>query len=639
MKKRFVFIALLLVVSLFTLSACDILANIPGFDGILGGDTPGGDLPGPGGDNKPDHQHSFVDGKCECGEEDPDYVPPHEHSFVDGKCECGESDPNYIPPHEHSFVDGKCECGESDPNYVPPHEHSFVDGKCECGEEDPDYVPEPEVLDPMNIYLVGDSTVCSFADNYYYPRYGYGTQLGGYLAEEATVVNLALSGRSSKSFITEENYETLKNSIKAGDYLIIGFGHNDEKSDDPLRFTDASKPHTDESSFGYHLYEYYIKLALDKGATPILCTPIVRAKTNDDYSGNEGHNTATGDYAQAIRDLGEALGVAVVDLTAITKAEYETKGFEGAKLYHAVTVGKYDTDGSTVIPNFDSIDKTHLNIYGAKFVAYSLATELKGIAGIGKYVLADITAPTEADLTVNPGYEFTGYSAPALEGYNPKDHFTTITDGWYGTGFGDTGGDPSSDSNGYIAKETEEGIFRVGQTAGSNKGKFSSSSDGFAFLFRQVEADKNFKLSATATIIQTASTKQMGFGLMLRDDAYLPVKDASITSNYVTAGILCDSASSTALFGRENASLVKGQAFADALPAAGEVYTLSIERIGQSVTVSLTLGDHTVSTTHYDFDLFARDGQYMYVGMFANRGTIVEFTDVDFEITGISQGA
>ena len=144
MKKRFVFIALLLVVSLFTLSACDILANIPGFDGILGGDTPGGDLPGPGGDNKPDHQHSFVDGKCECGEEDP----------------------NYVPPHEHSFVDGKCECGEEDPNYVPPHEHSFVDGKCECGEEDPDYVPEPEVLDPMNIYLVGvNKSILLYQDN------------------------------------------------------------------------------------------------------------------------------------------------------------------------------------------------------------------------------------------------------------------------------------------------------------------------------------------------------------------------------------------------------------------------------------------------------------------------------------------
>ena len=101
------------------------------------------------------------------------------------------------------------------------------------------------VLTPTTIYLVGDSTVCSFADNYYYPRYGYGTQLGNYLADEATVVNLALSGRSSKSFLAEANYETLKNSLKAGDYLLIGFGHNDEKSDDAARFTDASKPYTD----------------------------------------------------------------------------------------------------------------------------------------------------------------------------------------------------------------------------------------------------------------------------------------------------------------------------------------------------------------------------------------------------------
>jgi hypothetical protein len=46
--------------------------------------------------------------------------PPHEHNFVEGKCECGETDPNYQPPHEHNFVEGKCECGETDPNYVAP---------------------------------------------------------------------------------------------------------------------------------------------------------------------------------------------------------------------------------------------------------------------------------------------------------------------------------------------------------------------------------------------------------------------------------------------------------------------------------------------------------------------------------------
>jgi len=340
------------------------------------------------------------------------------------------------------------------------------------------------MLRETNMYLVGDSTVASFADSYFYPRYGYGTQIGNYLDDAVNVKNLALSGRSSKSFLEESNYETLKSMIKEGDILVIGFGHNDEKSDEPARFTDASLPYTDENSFGYHLYEYYIKLALDAGAVPVLCTPIVRAQSKDDYSGSEGHVTATGDYAQAIRDLGAALDVAVIDLTALTKARYESIGFAEACYYHAVINGKYDTDGTTVIPDMNTVDKTHLNIYGAKYVAYLLASEMAKIEGIGAYVLKDIAEPTREELISNPNYVVPDYSAPDLEGYSPVDHFTTITDGWYGTAFGNTGGSPQSTSNGYIAKEISEGVFRVGQhlDSGSNKGKFESGSDGFALL-------------------------------------------------------------------------------------------------------------------------------------------------------------
>ncbi len=46
------------------------------------------------------HEHSYTEGKCVCGAEDPEYVPPHEHNFVEGKCECGESDPNYVAPEQ-----------------------------------------------------------------------------------------------------------------------------------------------------------------------------------------------------------------------------------------------------------------------------------------------------------------------------------------------------------------------------------------------------------------------------------------------------------------------------------------------------------------------------------------------------------
>ena len=91
----------------------------------------------------PVHEHNFVDGTCECGEKDPNYVPPHVHEYVEGTCECGEKDPNYIPSHVHEYKDGTCECGEKDPNYTTPHEHNFVEGSCECGEKDPNYSPEP----------------------------------------------------------------------------------------------------------------------------------------------------------------------------------------------------------------------------------------------------------------------------------------------------------------------------------------------------------------------------------------------------------------------------------------------------------------------------------------------------------------
>lgn len=140
------------------------------------------------------------------------------------------------------------------------------------------------------IYLVGDSTVCDFGSTdkaLYIPRYGYGTQIQEYInIDKANVINIALSGRSSYSFTKENKYSQLSN-ITNGDYLIIGFGHNDEKYEAD-RYSDPTLSSSDTStmigtynaqrpvSFKYILKHYYIDLAVSKGATPILCTPIVR---------------------------------------------------------------------------------------------------------------------------------------------------------------------------------------------------------------------------------------------------------------------------------------------------------------------------------------------------------------------------
>ena len=364
----------------------------------------------------------------------------------------------------------------------------------------------------------------------------------------------------------------------------------------------------------------------------------------------EGWTADAGDYiswSKRFEELGAGsllytYGVDVIDLTVLTRNAYEEIGFAEACYYHAVINGKYDTDGTTVIPDFATVDKTHLNIYGAKFVAYLFASEMSELDGIGGYVLPNIVAPTKADLIANPNYEVSDYSAPNLGSYNPPAHFTTITDGWYGTAFGNTGGSPQSTSNGYIAKEVSEGVFQVGQhlDSGSNKGKFQSADDGFAFVFRQVEANKNFKLTVTGEIVYTAGVKQAGFGLMLRDDCVIGQSaTGSINTNYVTAGIYFPSDNvMTANFYRENATLNKGQSVSGSLTGV-DAFTMTIERIGQVVNVTVVYGGQTYTATHTDFDFFAVDTQYMYVGMFANRGTVIECTNVVFEITGESQGA
>ncbi len=51
---------------------------------------------------------------------------PHVHLFVNGKCSCGEVDPNYVEPHQHNFVNGKCECGEIDPNFTIKDNYNLI---------------------------------------------------------------------------------------------------------------------------------------------------------------------------------------------------------------------------------------------------------------------------------------------------------------------------------------------------------------------------------------------------------------------------------------------------------------------------------------------------------------------------------
>ena len=117
---------------------------------------------------------------------------------------------------------------------------------------------------PPTLWVVGDSTAAEFDDTtYYYPRYGWGTQLSRYF-QGITIKNLAVSGTSTQSFLNTPQYQQLLQEMRPGDYLLIGFGHNDEKPES-LRYTNPNTTISTPGSIQNYLYESYIRPAQEIG--------------------------------------------------------------------------------------------------------------------------------------------------------------------------------------------------------------------------------------------------------------------------------------------------------------------------------------------------------------------------------------
>ena len=226
------------------------------------------------------------------------------------------------------------------------------------------------VADGAVIYVVGDSTASVYGDDRY-PRKGWAQLFGGYF-NGVTVTDLALSGRASMSFKKEANYETLKNSLKKGDYLIVQFGHNDNKAES---FTDPAGDRFTEGSYKQSMLEY-VELAWEKGAKPILATSISRRKTSD---------ASLEVYVKAAKELAAELSIPCIDLYARTNGWINEVGVENAKdMFNYV---KKDDPRFMGYANFkmsefygkDSTDDTHINIYGADLISQWAADELKAL--------------------------------------------------------------------------------------------------------------------------------------------------------------------------------------------------------------------------------------------------------------------
>lgn len=169
------------------------------------------------------------------------------------------------------------------------------------------------------VYYIGDSTVAR-NNIHTYPQTGMSQGLTLFIKESVPVISHAKNGRSTKSFLDEGRFEPVEAAMLPGDFLLIQFGHNDEKQD-PARYTDP------ETTFRDNLL-LFIRAAQKAGAYPVLITPIARRRFDDNGRFLPGSH---GDYPAAVRKTGLDAGVPVIDLTAITEQFLAELGDEPSK--------------------------------------------------------------------------------------------------------------------------------------------------------------------------------------------------------------------------------------------------------------------------------------------------------------------
>lgn len=211
-------------------------------------------------------------------------------------------------------------------------------------------------------YLAGDSTMAEYPMERL-PMQGWGAKLHLFLREDIRVVNEAVNGRSSKSFIDEGRLDRILENIVEGDILLIQFGHNDEK-DDPDR-------HTSPWGSYAECLRRYIDGARRKEAQPILITPISRRYFDADGLLKPTH----GDYPRAMEALALREKVPLIDLAGRSASAFKEMGPKRSKEW-------FTHFQSGEHPNYpDGIaDDTHLNETGAEEVAGIVAGTLSEFA-------------------------------------------------------------------------------------------------------------------------------------------------------------------------------------------------------------------------------------------------------------------
>jgi lysophospholipase L1-like esterase len=209
------------------------------------------------------------------------------------------------------------------------------------------------------VYLAGDSTMADKPLDL--PERGWGMALPRFFVGSAMIHNHAVNGRSTKSFIDEGRWEKLASELRAGDFVIIQFGHNDEKIEDPTRGTDPATTFRDN-------LRRFVRETRAKQATPILATPVSRRKFDSSGKLLPTH----GAYPDAVRAVAKEENVPLLELERATADWLQRIGDEPSKKFFMwIEPGKFEK-----LPSGRK-DDTHFVEAGATRVAEIAVAQIR----------------------------------------------------------------------------------------------------------------------------------------------------------------------------------------------------------------------------------------------------------------------
>lgn len=222
----------------------------------------------------------------------------------------------------------------------------------------------------VTIYGIGDSTMADKVKPTENPEHGWLQVFPKFMTNEVKIINKAVNGRSTKSFINQHRWDSIYKVLKKGDYVFIQFGHNDAKQEDSTRYTN---PHT---AYRYNLIKFVTE-ARQKGAIPILFSSIVRRHFNEQGTLISTH----GEYTQEARLVAQEYKVPFIDLEYYTEQMEMSYGPEKSKELHL-----HFKPGEVAYYPDGKEDNTHLSKKGAEEVSKLVITELKKLNILTKYI-------------------------------------------------------------------------------------------------------------------------------------------------------------------------------------------------------------------------------------------------------------